>query len=92
MTATRAGANRLANADHANLVRTSKAAHAQLDAIRRLRASGALVRLDEPLQDAAGLRERYPTLPLSELASRSGVAKPTLARRLAVLVSAATEE
>src|SRR4051794_21371777 len=32
----RARANRLANADHANLVRTSKAAHAQASAIRAL--------------------------------------------------------
>jgi cell division protein WhiA len=92
MAATRAGANRLANADHANLVRTSRAAHAQLEAIRRLRLSGSLAGLDEAVQNAAGLRERYPTLPLSELASRSGVAKPTLARRLAALVAAAAEE
>jgi DNA-binding protein WhiA len=92
MAGTRARANRLANADHANLVRTSRAAHAQMQAIQRLRASGELDRLDGALQDAAGLRVRYPTLPLSELASRSGVTKPTLARRLAALVAAASEE
>ena len=34
----RAEANRLANADHANLVRTARAAQRQLDAARRLRA------------------------------------------------------
>ena len=34
--ATRARANRLANADHANLVRTSRAAHRQAQAVRRL--------------------------------------------------------
>ena len=34
--AIRADANRLANADHANLVRTSRAAHAQLDALRQI--------------------------------------------------------
>ena len=49
--ATRADANRLANADHANLVRTSRAAHAQLEAVRRLEADGAARRA---LAGAAG--------------------------------------
>jgi DNA-binding protein WhiA len=89
---TRAHANRMANADHANLVRASRAAHQQLAAIQLLRASGSLDALDSELQDAAGLRERYPTLPLRELAARSGVPKPTLARRLARIVAEATEE
>jgi DNA-binding protein WhiA len=89
---TRAHANRMANADHANLVRASRAAHQQLAAIQVLRASGSLDALDSELQDAAGLRERYPTLPLRELAARSGVPKPTLARRLARIVAEATEE
>ena len=51
----RAEANRLANADHANLVRTAHAAQRQLDAARGLRASGALESLPEP---AAGGRAR----------------------------------
>lgn len=89
---TRAHANRMANADHANLVRTSRAAHAQLAAIQQLRERGHLDALDQELQDAAGLRVRYPTLPLRELATRSGVAKPTLARRLARIVTEAEEE
>src|SRR5436190_2085349 len=92
MATTRAQANRLANADHANLVRTGRAAHAQLEAIRILRQRGELERLDAAVQEAAGLRERYPTLPLSELAQRSGVPKPTLARRLGRLLAAAGEE
>ena len=37
LAATRADANRLANADHANLVRTGRAAHAQLEALRPAR-------------------------------------------------------
>ena len=43
LAAIRADANRLANADHANLVRTSRAAHAQLEAVpgaRPRRAAG----------------------------------------------------
>ncbi len=43
--ATRAEANRLANADHANLVRTSRAAQRQLEAVRALRDTGALAHL-----------------------------------------------
>src|SRR5262249_55840174 len=45
MAATRSRANRLANADHANLVRTSRAAHEPLPAIQQLPRSGALVKL-----------------------------------------------
>jgi DNA-binding protein WhiA len=68
--ATRAAANRLANADHANLVRSSRAAHAQLIAVRRLREEGALARLTPELQELAELRLRHPTLSLRELAAR----------------------
>ena len=45
----RSEANRLANADHANLVRTAHAAQRQLDAARGLRSSGALESLPSPL-------------------------------------------
>jgi DNA-binding protein WhiA len=68
--AARADANRLANADHANLVRTSRAAQEQLDAVRRLQRLGTLERLPDRLQEVARLRLRYPTLPLRELAAR----------------------
>jgi DNA-binding protein WhiA len=66
--ATRARANRLANADHANLVRTSHAVHRQLRAIDELHRSGALQTLPPALQEIAELRRRNPTLPLRELA------------------------
>jgi DNA-binding protein WhiA len=68
--ATRAEANRLANADHANLVRTSRAARAQLDAVRTLQRAGALERLPDRLNEIARLRLRHPTLSLRELGSR----------------------
>jgi len=45
-----ARANRLANADHANLVRSSRAAHAQIQAVRRLEKSGALELLPPTLR------------------------------------------
>jgi DNA-binding protein WhiA len=68
--ATRASANRLANADHANLVRSSRAAHRQAQAVRLLRAAGELERLPPRMQEVAELRMRHPTLSLRELAQR----------------------
>jgi cell division protein WhiA len=66
MAATRGDANRLANADHANLVRTSRAAHAQLEAVRKL----DLDALPDDLRELAALRLRHPTLSIAELAER----------------------
>jgi DNA-binding protein WhiA len=87
----RARANRLANADHANLVRQSRAARAQLDAVRRLRDEGRLDRLPERLREAAELRLRYPMLPLRELALRADppATKAGMQRRLARIVDLA---
>ena len=81
---TRSRANRLANADHANLVRVGRAAHEQLRAIERLRRSGDLRKLPPQLQEVAELRERHPTLPLRELAlkCRPQVTKAAVHRRL----------
>jgi DNA-binding protein WhiA len=78
--ATRADANRLANADHANLVRTSRAAHAQIEAIRRL----DLGALPERLREVAELRLRHPTLPIAELGRRCSppASKASAYRRL----------
>jgi DNA-binding protein WhiA len=84
MAVTRSRANRLANADHANLVRTSRAAHDQLRAIERLRRSGELAKLPARLQEIAELRERHPTLSLRELAlkCRPPATKASAHRRL----------
>jgi len=84
LAATRAQANRLANADHANLVRTSRAAQLQLEAVKRLRAERRLERLPFPLRDAAELRLRHPTLSLRELAARADppASKAAMHRRL----------
>jgi DNA-binding protein WhiA len=82
--ATRAEANRLANADHANLVRTSRAARSQLEAAARLRAEGRLDRLPAELREAAELRLRHPTNSLRELAARASppASKAAMHRRL----------
>ena len=84
----RAEANRLTNADQANLVRTAHAAQRQLDAVRRLRASGHLEALPERLREAALLRLHNPALSLRELAERASPAatKAGMQRRLAKVV------
>ena len=71
MGATKARANRLANADHANLVRTSRAAQAQIRAVKRLERRGALAKLPPKLREIARLRLRHPSLSLRELASNA---------------------
>lgn len=81
---TSARANRLANADHANLVRTSRSARLQLEAVERLRAEDRLARLPRPLREAAELRLRHPTDSLRELAARTDppATKAAVHRRL----------
>jgi DNA-binding protein WhiA len=78
--ATRADANRLANADHANLVRTGRAAHAQLEALSRLDVDA----LPDDLREIALLRLRHPTASTAELARRCkpGLTKASAYRRL----------
>ncbi len=80
LAAIRADANRLANADHANLVRTSRAAHAQLEAVRRL----DLDALPDDLRELASLRLRNPTASIADLARkcRPPLTKASAYRRL----------
>lgn len=86
--ATRATANRLANADHANLVRTSRAAHEQLRAVRALGRRRRLRHLPDPLREIAELRLRHPSLSLRELAAKCDppTTKAAAHRRLRKLV------
>jgi len=64
--ATRSDANRLANADEANVKRTVKAAQEQIDAIRQL----DLDTLPAKLREIAVLRSKHPALSLGELAKK----------------------
>jgi len=82
--ATSGHANRRANADHANLVRTSEAAQLQLEAVRRLKAAGRIERLENPLREVAELRLHHPTESLRELAARTDppVSRAAVHRRL----------
>jgi DNA-binding protein WhiA len=85
---TKASANRLANADHANLVRSGRAAHTQLEAVRRLDRSRRLDELSPRLREIAELRLRHPSLALRELGAKCDppVTKATAHRRLRAVV------
>ena len=85
--ATRAQANRLANADEANLVRTAAAAHRQLEAIRALGVDS----LPAHLAEIAELRLRHPTASLSELSvkTKPRLSKAAVHRRLGAIVELA---
>ena len=85
---TRARANRLANADHANLVRTGRAAHAQLEALRRLQRDGRLEQLSPPLREIALLRLRHSSLSLRDLGARCDppATKSAVHRRMQALM------
>jgi len=85
----RSRANRLANADEANLVRTARAAHRQLAAIRSLDTDVLPARLAE----VAELRVRPPSVSLRELAAkaRPPLTKAAIHRRLNALVRLAEE-
>src|SRR5439155_25832313 len=89
MAAIRADANRLANADHANLVRTSRAAHAQLDALQRLDVDA----LPDDLRELALLRVRHPTASIADLGRRCRppLTKSSAYRRLRRLQELAAE-
>jgi DNA-binding protein WhiA len=89
--ATRSNANRLANADHANLVRTSRAAHAQLEAAKRLQRRRELGDLPAGVREIAHLRLRHPALSLRELAAKCDppATKAAAHRRLRKLIQLA---
>ena len=72
----RAEANRLANADEANLERVARAAHRQLEAIRTV----GLDALPAELVEIAELRLRHPSASLAELAAK---ARPPLTKSAA---------
>jgi cell division protein WhiA len=86
---TKARANRLTNADEANLVRTSRAAHAQLEAVRRLERERRLEKLPPRLREVAYLRLRNPSLPLRELAVKCDppASRAAVHRRLRKLIA-----
>jgi hypothetical protein len=87
LAAARGEANRLANADEANLERVARAAHRQLEAIRSL----DLGELPVELAEIAELRLRHPSASLGELAAkaRPPISRSAAQRRLQALVARA---
>ena len=85
--AAKSRANRLANADHANLVRSSRAAGKQLKALRRLERRG-FDRLSPELRELAELRLANPAISLRELGLKCHprTTKATVHRRLQKLI------
>ena len=83
----KARANRLANADHANLLRSSRAAGKQLKAVRRLQRRG-FDRLPDDLRELAELRLAHPSISLRELGLKCHppATKATVHRRLQKLI------
>ena len=86
--AAKSRANRLANADHANLVRSSRAAGRQLKALRQLERRGGFERLSDELRELAELRLTHPALSLRELGLKCHppATKATVHRRLQRLI------
>jgi DNA-binding protein WhiA len=80
---TRADANRLANADEANVRRTVQAARRQLQAIEQLDVET----LPRKLREVATLRVKHPALSLAELAAkcRPPITKAAAHHRMAAL-------
>jgi cell division protein WhiA len=86
--AARARANRLANADSANLERTARAAHEQVRALRRLQRKGTLRTVSPALSELAALRLEHPSLSLRELGlkCRPPASKSAVQHRLRALL------
>lgn len=85
----RGEANRLANADAANLARIARSAGAQVDAIERAVEQEGWEVFDRDLRDVALSRLANPSASISELAELLGLSRTTLHRRLARLEDAA---
>ncbi len=84
--------NRLLNAEEANLDRTVRAADRQLQAIRRLEASGGLQRLPEALREVARRRRLQPDADLDDMAAALGISRSAVNHRLRRLVQIAQDE
>lgn len=81
----RGEANRLANADAANLTRVAGRAGAQVDAIERTVARHGWEAFDDELRTVALARLANPSASVSELVELLGIPRSTLHRRLIAL-------
>jgi len=83
--------NRQVNAELANVAKQADAAARQVEAIERLKASGALERVSPALRELAALRLAYPDASLKELGElcRPPVSKSGAAHRMRQLMALA---
>jgi len=74
-------------------VRAGRAAHAQLQAVRRLERSGRLDSLSPQLKEMARLRLKHPSLSLRELGAKAkpSISKSSAQRRLNALLKLAKQ-
>ena len=87
----RGEANRLANADAANLARIARSAGAQIDAIEVAVEREGWQVFDQDLRETALARLANPSASITELAELLGVARATLHRRLRRVEEAARQ-
>lgn len=90
----RGSVNRMVNCDAANLDKAVEAAMMQVEAIRKLEASGQLAVLPDKLRETARLRLEYPEDTLSQLAEQYDppITKSALNHRLRKLVELGREQ
>ncbi|MEA4932191.1 MAG: DNA-binding protein WhiA [Lawsonibacter sp.] len=90
----RGSVNRQVNCDAANLDKAVEAAMTQVEAIRKLEASGQLALLPDKLRETARLRLEYPEDTLSQLAEQYDppITKSALNHRLRKLVELGREQ
>ncbi|MFZ5815715.1 MAG: DNA-binding protein WhiA [Bacillota bacterium] len=83
--------NRQVNAELANVTKAADAAARQVEVLERLRASGGLSRLSQPLRELAQLRLNHPDASLKELGEMCNppVGKSGVAHRMRHLMSLA---
>ena len=93
MSDVRNNANRVTNAETANLDRTARAAAEQIEAIRKLQSAGILQNLPQELRDCAAARLEHPEMNLVELCAvmREPISKSGLNYRLKKLIETAEE-
>jgi DNA-binding protein WhiA len=84
--------NRVINAEGANLRRSVRAAHRQLEAVARLEADGRLARLAPVDREVAVARLDAPEASLSELAAHTGLGRSRVQRALERILALALVE
>jgi DNA-binding protein WhiA len=81
--------NRVINAEGANLRRSVRAAHRQVEAVRALQEDGRFARLAAHDREVGGARVEAPEASLTELAAMTGIGRSRVQRALERIVAVA---